>query len=76
MKWNIAKDATIDLPLKQFPGDHFSPVQLRNFESNSIVTAEDFINADPELVGRILGHSPRQAKMAQSDLHKALSERR
>lgn len=74
IKLGQAKGVTIDLPLKQFPGDHFTPVQLRNFHSNRITTAGELIKADPKIVGRILGLDPRQAKMTQRHLRESLKK--
>ncbi|MFW5678179.1 MAG: hypothetical protein ACOCXK_00840 [Rhodosalinus sp.] len=68
--------ASIDLPIVKFPGDHFTPAQMRNFESSRIVTAGDLIAADPAVVGRILGVSARQARMTQRHLKEALGTRR
>ncbi len=63
------------LPLNRFPGDHFTPTQLRQFSAQRIRTAGDLIAADAETVGRILAIQPRQARMLQRQLREAMSSR-
>ena len=60
------------MQLSRFPGGSFSPMQLRNLQGHGIETAGDLISADPALVGRILGISPRQARMTQRHLSETM----
>ena len=67
---------SVSLPLERFPGGSFTPVQLRQFKGQGISLLGDLIEADPALVGRIMGVSPQQARMTQRHLRDVTREKR
>lgn len=69
----IAGEAT-SLPLRSFPVGVFSGLQHLQFQQQGIVTAADLIDADPELIGRIMGMDPREIAQVQQHLSEVMVE--
>jgi|GEM_PF-6175830 len=60
--------------LDQIPGDTWSSRQLQALEEREVTTVGDFIQADPQLVGRIMGLNPREVQRLQGEMRNRLED--